>query len=224
MLLFLSMSFIAVVVLTYLGFARWAKPSKAILVFLAVWILAQSGISLTGFYKNTEAFPPRFILVLGPPIITLLLLFLTGKGKRVLNSLNFQKLTLLHTIRIPVELILFGLFTQNLIPELMTFSGRNFDVLAGLTAPFIYYFGFVKKRLSRGFLIFWNIASLALLLNIISNAILSAPFPFQQFAFEQPNIALLRFPFVLLPGFVVPVVLFCHLGMLRQLFVSDNTI
>lgn len=222
MQLFLSASFVAIVLLTYLGFARWAKPSTAILLLLAFWLILQSIVAISGFYQNTTALPPRFMLVLAPPAAIIFMVFLSKKGQWFLNGLDVSKLTLIHTIRIPVELILYGLYTQALIPELMTFSGKNLDVLAGLTAPFIYYFGYKKGWLNRRFLITWNVFSFGLLLNIIASAILSAPFPFQQFAFEQPNVALLQFPFVLLPGFVVPVVLFCHLVALRSLILSSQ--
>jgi len=37
-------------------------------------------------------------------------------------------------------------------------------------------------------------------------------------AFDQPNIAVLYFPFSWLPTYVVPVVLFCHLAALRKLY------
>lgn len=99
----------------------------------------------------------------------------------------------------------------------MTFTGRNFDILAGLSAPFIYYFGYVRQKLNRPILILWNIVSLGLLVNIVVNALLSAPSPIQQFAFDQPNTAILYFPLSLLPTFIVPVVLFAHVVSLRQL-------
>ena len=66
-------------------------------------------------------------------------------------------------------------------------------------------------------ILLWNFIALVLLINIVVNAVLSAPFPFQQFAFDQPNIAVLYFPFVLLPAFIVPIVLFGHLVSIRQL-------
>jgi hypothetical protein len=58
---------------------------------------------------------------------------------------------------------------------------------------------------------------LGLLINIVVNAALSAPSVVQQFAFEQPNIAILYFPFNLLPAVIVPLVLFSHLAAIRQL-------
>jgi len=97
----------------------------------------------------------------------------------------------------------------------MTFEGRNFDILCGLTAPFVYYFGYVKPVLSKKILLAWNIICLLLLVNIAVIAVLSGPFSFQRLAFDQPDIALLYFPFVWLPGFIVPVVLFAHLSAIK---------
>ena len=171
----------------------------------------------TGFFTVTDTIPPRFVLLVGPPLLFILFLFLTRQGKQFIDSLDLKTLTLLHLIRIPVELVLFWLFLHQAIPQLMTFEGRNFDIISGLTAPLVYYFGFVKKILSPRIILLWNFVCLGLLFNIVINAILSAPTPFQQFAFDQPNIAVLYFPFVWLPGIIVPLVLFSHLAAIRQL-------
>jgi hypothetical protein len=39
----------------------------------------------------------------------------------------------------------------------------------------------------------------------------------QKFAFDQPNIALGNFPFLLLPAFVVPIVMLSHIAAIRNL-------
>jgi hypothetical protein len=129
----------------------------------------------------------------------------------------------LHIVRIPVELVLFWLFTNKTIPELMTFEGRNFDILSGLSAPIIYYYAFVKKKINRNIMLLWNFVCLGLLINIVIHAILSAPFPFQQLAFSQPNRAVLYFPFIWLPGCIVPLVLLSHLAAIRQLIMNRKT-
>jgi ABC-type antimicrobial peptide transport system permease subunit len=92
------------------------------------------------------------------------------------------------------------------------------DILSGLTAPLILWLGFRKGKTNRIILIVWNILALGLLINIVTTAILSLPFPIQQIAFEQPNRAVLYFPFIWLPTVVVPLVLFSHLISLWQLF------
>lgn len=135
-----------------------------------------------------------------------------------MDGLSLQHLTLINLVRIPVELVLYLLFLNKTIPELMTFEGRNFDILAGLTALPIMYLAFQKGQLVKPrLLLTWHILCLLLLFNIVITAILSVPSPFQKLGFEQPNIAILYFPFSWLPTFIVPAVLFGHLVSIRQL-------
>ena len=141
-------------------------------------------------------------------------MLLSPSGKRLINTLSLKKLTYLHIIRIPVEIGLYYLFLEKAIPQSMTFDGQNFDVIAGITAPFVAYY---SDKIGRKGLLIWNFVCLALLLNIVVTAFLSAPSPFQQLAFDQPNIAILYFPFSWLPTFIVPVVLFAHLASIRKL-------
>ena len=196
--------------------------SKSVLLIAAVWLLLQTFVSLSGFYTTTNTIPPRFALLGLPPLVLIIGVFATVRGRRFVDSLNLKKLTFLHTVRILVELMLLNLSIHKLVPQLMTFEGRNFDVISGVTAPFMFYLVFVKRVFGRKLLLVWNFVCLALLLNIVINAVLSLPSPFQQFAFEQPNIAVLYFPFVWLPCCVVPIVLFAHLAGIRQLLSKNK--
>jgi hypothetical protein len=194
-----------------------AHRSKVFLGILCLWIIAQSLVTLTGFYIVTAGFPPRFILLVFPALLFIIILFATKRGRSWMDGLKLEYLQLLHVVRIPVEIMLFYLFVYGLVPGLMTFEGRNFDILSGISALPVWYFAFRKKKLGRKFLLAWNIICILLLLNIVVNAVLSVPFKFQQFAFDQPNIAVLYFPFMLLPCCVVPLVLLSHLVSLRRL-------
>ncbi|MES2560328.1 MAG: hypothetical protein V4590_11335 [Bacteroidota bacterium] len=214
---YLSFAFICVSFLT-LYFLYKASSSTWFLFGCLGWLLLQSAASLTGFYADTQALPPRlFLFLLLPAILVIVVLFSTRKGKQWIDTLDIKWLTYLHIVRIPVECILFVLFTYKMIPELMTFEGRNFDILSGITAPVVGYLAFSKQVFNNKILLIWNFICIGLLANIVINAILAAPFPFQQFAFDQPNIAIFYFPFALLPGFVVPAVLFAHLVSIRKL-------
>ena len=208
---YVSLVFILTTLVTVYLFFRATHSSKAVLVVLVIWMLFQAILAHNHFYHETTAFPPRFPLQVMPPLLVIICFFAFPNGKRIIKKLDTGVLTLLHTIRIPVELVLYWLFLNGAVPELMTFTGRNFDILAGITAPLVYYFGYVKQKLSARVILLWNGVALVLLINIVVNALLSAPLPFQQFAFEQPNVAVLYFPFVWLPSVVVPIVLFSHL-------------
>jgi hypothetical protein len=152
-----------------------------------------------------------------PALLTIILLFVTKAGRQFVDSLPLKNLTYTNIVRIPVEIVLFWLFLNKAVPELMTFEGRNFDIASGITAPFIAYFGLTKNKLNRRIILIWNFICLALLINIVVNALFSLPSPIQKFAFDQPNIAVLNFPFSWLPTFIVPIILFGHLTSIRQL-------
>lgn len=220
---YIPLLFILTTIITLIFFIAALQKNKSgnrsvmISLVLIAWLSLQAIVALSYFYTVTDRMPPRFALLVLPPFLTIIILFITPGGRKFIDSLSPEILTRIHVVRLFVEIILIWLFLYKYIPRLMTFEGRNFDILTGLTAPFVAYYGFKKKSLSRSFMLGWNIVCLLLLLNIVINAVLSAPFPFQQFGFEQPNMAVLYFPFVWLPGFIVPVVLFSHLVLIRRL-------
>jgi hypothetical protein len=217
----LSIAFIAITFITlWLGYAaiKDKQQHRWIVLLSAVWLGLQAVLAWKGVYLDATVLPPKIVLFgVLPALLLVISPFTTRSGRIFLDSLSLERLTYLHIIRIPVELVLYGLFIGQTIPEIMTFEGRNFDILAGITAPIVAYFGIRKKKMSRGALLVWNLAALGFLLNIVITAFLSAPSPLQRLAFEQPNVAILYFPLVWLPVFVVPVVLFSHLAAIRQL-------
>jgi len=198
--------------------------STPILIGLTIWLIIQTFLTLKNSYKiDTNTLPPKIILFgIFPAIFIILVLFVTQKGKQFIDSLPLKNLTYLNIVRIPVEIVLFWLFLNKAIPELMTFEGRNFDIIAGITAPFVAYFMFSKNKFHRQKMLIWNFICLGLLINIVVNALLSAPSPIQKFAFDQPNIAILNFPFSWLPTFIVPIILFGHLTSIRQLLKQNK--
>ncbi|CAA9397231.1 MAG: hypothetical protein AVDCRST_MAG74-1371 [uncultured Pyrinomonadaceae bacterium] len=199
-----------------------STAAKVLSFLLPFWLIFQASLAFSGFYLKTDSLPPRtpFFAVL-PASLLIITLFIFAR-KKFISRLPIKILTILHVIRIPVELVLLWLFQAGQIPQLMTFEGRNFDLLSGLTAPLIYWLAFSGGKTKRRLLIVWNLFALGLLINIVVNAFLSFPFSFQQFAFDQPNRAVLYFPFVWLPSIVVPIVLFAHLASLWQLFSKDS--
>jgi hypothetical protein len=120
-------------------FAKAAGNVKATLIIILLWLAIQSAISLTGFYAVTSSNPPRFLLAVLPPVLVIVVLFVSQAGRQYIDNFSISVLTILHTIRVPVELVLFWLFINKVIPQLMTFEGRNFDILSGLSAPIIFF-------------------------------------------------------------------------------------
>jgi hypothetical protein len=215
--IYVSLTLVLATILTCWFFWKASRYSKTVLIILLAWLVIQAAMAFTGFYRDYSVLPPRFLLAIGPPMLLTIILFLTRPGRAFIDRLQLDTLTILHIVRIPVEIVLFWLYLAKGVPEIMTFEGGNWDMISGITAPFIYYLGFVSWKLWPRTILVWNLICLALLLNIVRIAILSTPYPFQKFGLDQPNVAIFYFPFVWLPSVIVPVVLLSHLASIKKL-------
>ncbi len=209
--------FLFTALLALIGFGKAVRGSKTAIVGSVLWMCIQSIIALSGFYLVTKTLPPRLLLAIAPPLLVIAILFLTARGRRFIDGMDLKWCILLHSIRIFVEVTLYWLFLYKQLPAQMTFEGGNLDILAGLSVPLIWS-AFSMGHIGRKGLLIWNSICLRSVLNAFGRAMLSAPFRFQQFAFDQPTIAILYFPFILLATFIVPAVVFCHLAVFRKLY------
>jgi hypothetical protein len=190
-----------------------------ILLALCFWMVFVSFWSLTGIMANFSIFPLNFMPVIAIPFIVSMIVTFSPSFKEIIKIIPPHRLIRLQSFRIFVELLLWILFIDTIIPIQMTFEGKNFDILAGVSAPVIAWLA-SHKKLSRSSLIAWNIISLLLLINIVVIAILSAPSPWQVFTNEPANTIVASFPVVLLPGFLVPLAYTLHFLSLQQLFMG----
>lgn len=222
---YVSPIFIATTFLT-VGFLFYAVkrasadnlPGRSVLFLTPFWMLFTGTLALGGFYQVTDVLPPRVFAVGALPAVLFGIALVVFFANNFVSKLPLTVLTLLHVIRIPVELTLYSLAHAGLIPTAMTFEGTNFDILSGLTAPLIYWLAFRNGKTNRTLLIGWNVIALVLLVNVVTTAILAFPSPMQRIAFDQPNIGVAYFPFIWLPSIIVPIVLFSHIGSLWKLF------
>lgn len=226
---YISIVFILTTFLT-IGFLFYAirqtvfdtTAAKVVIFLINFWIFFQGIFALGGFYQKTQTVPPRLLaFAVGPAMLLIISLFVFAR-KTFVEPLPLKILTLLHVIRVPVEIVLHELYENKTIPQSMTYSGWNFDILSGLTAPIVFWLAFRGGRTNQALLIGWNLAALFLLLTIVSIAVVSLDSPFNPVAPEVQNRAVLYFPFIWLPSIVVPIVLFAHLASLWKLVCVGN--
>jgi hypothetical protein len=199
-----------------------ASSSRILLFTLPFWMIFSAVLALGGFYQTIGTFPPRVFAFAVFPALAFIILYFIFFRSTFIERLNLKALTLLHLVRVPVELVLLSLFYAGAVPKLMTFEGSNFDILSGLTAPIVYVLAFRSGRTNRTLLIVWNLLALGLLFNIVIIAALAIPSPFQRLGLEQPNVGVMYFPYIWLPAVVVPIVLFSHLAALWNLFKDSS--
>lgn len=209
-------------VATALGWLAIAAKSYRFLILALGWTLLQSALAIGGLYNDTSSLPPRIMLFgVFPALAIIAATFLTSKGRAFIDAIDLKTLTYFHSIRIPVEIVLALLYTHGVVSVLMTFDGTNFDIISGVTAPVVAYLAFRGGVTNKSLLWGWNIVALLLLMNVVVTGVFAAPSPMQRLAFDQPNVAVLHFPFSLLPSVVVPMVLFAHLVAFRKLLAKS---
>lgn len=215
---------IATALLTFLLFARLFQASpqrKLVLVVAFGWLAIQAGLASTDLYHNFDAFPPKVVLFgIAPMILTVVLLSASKFGKQLTSVWSVEGILLLNAVRIAVEYGLWLLYRAGWVPVEMTFEGRNLDVASGILALGL-AFMWMQGRKKKAALWVFNIAGILLLINIVGVAFLSAPTEIQKFGMMQPNMAIFYLPFVWLPTFIVPVVLWSHIVLTRKLLSND---
>lgn len=187
---------------------------------LALWLGFLAVMAADGFFMEFDTMPPRFAIAVLPPILFIIILLFSKKVGVFLDRTPPAWLVYIQSFRVWMEIILWIMFMATVLPVQLTFEGRNWDILAGITAVVVGYFCFTKKRWSWRVAFWWNFFGLALLFNVVITGILSAPFPFRVFMNEPANTIMGHFPFVWLPGFVVPVAMAMHVLSIRQLLRS----
>ena len=197
-------------------------PSGLLLFLLPMWIFFQAVLALDGFYADFTSFPPRLLLFAILPALVLIAVYFLVFRATFVERLPLETLTLVHIVRVPVEIVLLMLFLAGQVPQMMTFEGRNFDILSGLLSPLVFWLVFRRDRIRRGWLAAYNVLGLVLLANVVIIAALSLPSPLQQLNLDQPNRGVLYFPYVWLPAIVVPIVLFSHFASLWKLFLERS--
>ena len=183
------------------------------LVYLAIpGLLARMGV--LDRYNPLPA--PALMVVLAVSIVTAVLVF-SSTGSRLAATLSVGSVVALQSFRIPVELLLHRLYVEGVIPIQMSYAGRNFDVISGLTGLALGVWLLSGRAVSRPLVLAWNLLGLGLLANIVIIAVLSTPVPFRQFTEGPPNLLPGVFPYDWLPTFLVQVALGSHLLVFRQL-------
>jgi hypothetical protein len=157
---------------------------------------------------------------MGPVLIGMLLIAvgvaLSPLGGRIVARISIAALVGYQGFRVLVELLLHRAYLEGLMPIQMSYSGRNFDVVSGVTAILLGAWLATGRR-SRALVLAWNVLGLILLANIIGVALLSAPTPFRVFMNEPENTFITRVPYVWLPAVMVLAALMGHVLVSRWL-------
>ena len=174
------------------------------------WLAAASGV-----LQQWDHNPPPFALLVVAIVTVAVAMSFSGFGRRMAQFIPLWALVAIQGFRLPLEIAMHAMAERGIMPELMSYSGRNFDIVTGATAIVVA----AAVRTGRGgrtLVLLWNIAGLALLVNVVVIAILMTP-RFRYFGDEQLNVWVTYPPFVWLPAVMVLAALAGHLVIFRAL-------
>jgi hypothetical protein len=201
---------VAFVVFVSLGLGRAARRAGlahpqtlavSVAAVLVVWLGATAALAQSGLLADWSAFPPRWPLLAITALVTLALLSLTQTFRRLLIEVPPWQLVAIQTFRVGVELAFWRLYVAGFAPVQVTFEGRNFDALVGLTAPVV---------------VAWNLCGLAMLLNAIGTVATSTPGPLHLDWPGAPFTAVAAWPVVWIPALLAPAAIFLHAVSILQ--------
>jgi len=188
--------------------------AAAIISFWTTFLLV---LSYNGFFNDFSKLPPRPALAVAIPLPFIIWFALSRTGTNLLRTIPPHWIVYMQSFRIAVELLLLVAFLNDKLPVQMTFEGRNFDIATVILALPVGYLLATKKPHATKLAVIFNLIGIVLLVNILMVAVLSMPGPLRHFMNEPANTLVGQFPFILLPGVLVPIAYGLHILSLRQL-------
>ncbi len=181
---------------------------------MVVWLGIPAVLSIRGVFWDFSAHPPYLMRLVAPMGLLVVVFCLSPWGKETARLLPESLLVGTQGFRLPLELVLYFLAGHQVIASEMTLGGYNFDIVTGALA-FPLWWKIRRLDAPRWALWAWNCLGLALLINVVTIAVLGFPEPFGWFT--PPNVVVASYPWVWLPTFLVPIALSSHLLLFRKL-------
>ena len=183
----------------------------------AVWLAITGTLAATGALHFSA--PPTMVPVFPLVFAIAIAVALSPVGRRLALDLPVAALVGFQGFRVLVELVLHRAYTEGLMPVQMSYAGRNFDIVSGATAIVVALW-LARGRSSPSLVFAWNTLGVALLLNILIVALLSAPTPMRAFMNEPANVWVTRAPWIWLPTVMVLAAIMGHVLVYRRLWIQ----
>jgi|SRR6185312_9372936 len=214
----------------FIGFRRvlartgWAPERQRAVFFrglaaVVAWVVVLAGLALAGFFANFAALPPRIPLSMIVPLAVMITIVFSRGGTTLLQVMPPHWPVYAQTIRIGVELVILLAVLNRMMPIQLSMEGRNFDIVTGVLALPVGYYVFVVRRWPRWVAVGYHLMGMGLLVNVLAVSFLSMPTPMRLFFNEPANTLITQFPFIFLPGMLVPLAFSLHIVALRQMAV-----
>ncbi|WP_414517452.1 hypothetical protein [Nostoc sp. PCC 9305] len=210
--LFLLLSgLIAIVIIGIFSRYLEGRVRITLIAIFISWLLYAGTLGYKGIIASI--IPPGPVLLLIPVVLLAIFLVRYPGVKEFASKIPAWLLIGLQGFRVFVEIALYELYQNRLVPLMLTFEGSNFDIFVGLSAPLVAWL-YTSRRINDSVVRLWSIMGIVLLTNVIIRSLLTFTGIIKT---EIPNLGIGIFPFTFLPGLLAPFAMYLHIIFLRSL-------
>lgn len=197
---------------------RAARAAALAIVGVGIWMLITWRAADSGALRQWDGVPPPFLLLAASILLISVRIAFSTTGLRLARQIPLWAHVGVQAFRYPLELAMHEMAVRGVMPDQMTYTGRNFDIVTGVTALLVGGLLLTGRIGARAVLV-WNVMGLVLLVNIVTIAIISTP-AIRYFGDDKLNVFVVTTPFVWLPAVMVTAALTGHLLIFRTLAAS----
>lgn len=205
-----------------IGFGDSTRARARLAAVFVMWFILVAVTAATAALQYNPTFgAPGFGLVVILPIAMLCMTVL--RSAPLLRALRTVPLSLLigvHVIRI-LGIYFLILYGAGRLPAPFAPAAGWGDVITAIAAAPVAWLAYRRAALARPAVLVWNIFGLADLISAIGLGAISAPGPLRLIFAEPGTAGLMTLPWLLIPGFIVPLMAATHLAVFYRLLHAD---
>jgi len=193
--------------------ARWRWAAG-----LSVWFLAVVVLAATQALNQLHGLgtPGLGVVVLTPVVAAVVAARRPGEIRRALDAMPLSWLVGVNAIRVEgVNFVL--LYAAHRLPASFALAAGFGDIVVGLAALPVAGWLAARGAAARPVALAWNIIGLVDLIDAVALGVASSPGPLHLIAAEPSSALITTLPWLLIPGFVVPLLTLTHLAVFARL-------
>jgi hypothetical protein len=166
---------------------------------------------------------PAVGLTVGLPVAGLLSAFFAVPSIRsAMLATPLPALVAVNAIRVLPGALFVALYGAGRLPSPFAPSAGWGDIIAGVAALPLAWSIAARGSRMRALALVWNTIGIADLINAVALGALSSPGPLQVFVGPPTTVMMTTLPWLLVPGFIVPSLIFIHVVIYYRLATSEG--
>jgi len=201
-----------------IGFGSTAAARTRIATWLTAWFVVVVILAATRalYYEGGLGAPGLGVAVALPIAVLCIVVARTQALREEFHRVPLWLLVGVHVVRL-LGISFIILYTAGRLPAPFASAAGWGDIFVGATALPVAWFAYRRPTDVRSMIWIWNVIGIADLINAVGLGVISSPGP-QRLIFAEPSSAIMAtLPWLLIPGFLVPLLFAVHIGIFVRL-------